>query len=165
MTDRALLAAQQWKTQRPDIDPFPMQVLGRFGELAQLITRDYINPFFARYELHPGEFDVLATLRRSGEPFALTPTALYEAAMISSGGMTNRLDRLERAELIERRKHPFDRRGTLVALTDKGRMLIDEMLAPHVENERQVLAALTDVEQHQLDQLLGKLIAGLSKGV
>jgi DNA-binding MarR family transcriptional regulator len=140
-----------------------MQVLGRFGELAQLITRDYINPFFARYGLHPGEFDVLATLRRSGEPFALTPTALYEAAMISSGGMTNRLDRLERAELIERRKHPTDRRGTLVALTDKGRSLIDEMLAPHIENEQRVLAPLTEAEQRQLDELLGKLTRCLSK--
>jgi DNA-binding MarR family transcriptional regulator len=164
MTDRAMRAAEQWHQERPDIDTFPMQVLGRMGEATQVIMRDYINPFFARYHLHPGEFDVLATLRRSGEPCALTPTALYEAAMISSGGMTNRLDRLEQAELIERRKNPHDRRGTLVALTPKGRVLIDDMLKPHVENEQRVLAGLTEAEQRQLDHLLGKLISGLDSG-
>mgnify|MGYP002040674793 CR=1 FL=1 len=117
MQDRAQLAAEQWREQRPDLDSFAMAVIGRLGELSQVISRDHLLPFFASHGLQAGEFDVLATLRRAGEPFALMPTALYESAMISSGGMTSRIDRLEKAGLIERRKHPSDRRGILVALT------------------------------------------------
>jgi DNA-binding MarR family transcriptional regulator len=99
------------------MDTSAMQLVGQLGTVAQLMARDWLNPLFAEHGLQPGEFDVLATLRRSGAPHALTPTALYEAAMLSSGGMTNRIDRLEAAGLIERRKHPTDRRGVLVALT------------------------------------------------
>ena len=156
--DRAALAALQWRRERPDIDPFPMEVIGRLTELAQVLTRDRLNPFFASFGLQNGEFDVLATLRRSGPPFALTPTVLYEAAMISSGGMTARIDRLEKAGLIERRKHPTDRRGTLVALTDKGKTLIDDMLPAHVANEQAMLANLTGEEQIALNGLLAKLL-------
>lgn len=163
MADRAATASAQWRRERPDIDPFPMEVLGRLFEAAEAISRDRINPLFARFKLQPGEFDVLATLRRSGEPYALTPTALYETLMISSGGMTNRIDRLEKAEFIERRKHPTDRRGTLVALTDRGKVLIDELLAIHVENECAILSALSDAEQNTLNNLLAKLLAALSK--
>ena len=162
MVDRAEQAAAQWQRERPDLDAFPMQVLGRLLEAGQLLSRDHLNPLFARFGLHPGEFDVLATLRRSGSPFTLTPTSLYEALMVSSGGMTNRIDRLERAGFIERQKHPTDRRGTLVALTQDGLTLIDELMALHVENERRVLATLDEAEQRQLDQLLRKLILGMA---
>ncbi|PKU24702.1 MarR family winged helix-turn-helix transcriptional regulator [Telmatospirillum siberiense] len=162
MTDRAAVAADQWRKERPDIDPFPMELLGRLAEAALVIGRDRLNPLFARFHLQPGEFDVLATLRRSGEPCALTPTELYGVLMISSGGMTSRIDRLERAGLIERRRHPTDRRGTLVALTADGRRLIDELVVHHVENERSVLSCLSEVEQRDLDGLLAKLLAGLS---
>src|SRR5438128_2344827 len=139
MADRAELAFMQWRKERPEIDPFPMAVLGRLAEAAHLIMRDRVGPLFARFGLQPGEFDALATLRRSGAPFALTPTALYEAAMMSSGGMTSRIDRLEKAGLVERLTHPTDRRGTLVALTAKGRALIDEAVEAHVANEKEVL--------------------------
>ena len=159
--DRAAQAVAQWQRERPDIDAFPMEVLGRLAELAQVVLRDRLNPVFAEFGLQQGEFDVLATLRRSGAPYALTPTALCEAAMISSGGMTARIDRLEKAGLIERRKHPSDRRGTLVALTRKGSALIDALLPRHIEAERQVLAPLTEDEQRILNRLLAKLIAGL----
>lgn len=162
MTDRATAASAQWRRERPDLDPFPMEVLGRLFEAAQAIGRERINPLFARFQLQPGEFDVLATLRRSGEPYALTPTALYEALMISSGGMTNRIDRLETARLIERRKHPTDRRGTLVALSDRGKAVIDEILTIHIDNERAALSALTETEQKTLNDLLAKLLKGLS---
>ena len=77
MVDRAEQAAAQWQRERPDLDAFPMQVLGRLLEAGQLLSRDHLNPLFARFGLHPGEFDVLATLRRSGSPFTLTPTSLY----------------------------------------------------------------------------------------
>lgn len=164
MQDRAQLAAEQWQQERPDLDGFSMAVIGRLGELSQVIGRDHLLPFFAEHGLQAGEFDLLATLRRSGEPYALMPTALYESAMISSGGMTSRIDRLEKAGLIERHKHPTDRRGILVALTPSGYELIDSMLSAHVDNLQRVLAALSDEEKQQLHALTGKLLANLQSG-
>ncbi|ACT07324.1 transcriptional regulator, MarR family [Dickeya chrysanthemi Ech1591] len=161
MTTRADNAYEQWQRERPDIDPFPMQLLGRLFEASLRLERDHLNPLFARFGLRPGEFDVLATLRRSGAPYALTPTQLYETLMMSSGGMTNRIDRLEQAEWVARQSNPQDRRGTLVTLTEKGLALMETLLTLHVENERQLLASLDDEEQHQLNQLLRKLLAGL----
>lgn len=158
---RARFAAEQWQRELPQLDTRAMQVVGQLGTVAQLMARDWLNPLFAGHGLQPGEFDVLATLRRSGAPFALTPTALYEAAMLSSGGMTNRIDRLEKAGLIERQKHPTDRRGVLVALTSEGRELIDKLVLLHVANEQRMLAPLTAREQTQLGQLLDKLLQGM----
>ena len=140
-----------------------MQLVGQLGTVAQLMARDWLNPLFAEHGLQPGEFDVLATLRRSGAPYSLMPTALYEAAMLSSGGMTNRIDRLEAAGLIERQKHPTDRRGVLVALTPKGLALIDKLVLLHVENERAMLSPLSADEQRQLDALLAKLLQGMAQ--
>jgi DNA-binding MarR family transcriptional regulator len=162
MADRAAIAAGQWRNERPDLDTFPMEVLGRLQEVALVISRDRLTPLFASFNLQPGEFDVLATLRRSGKPYALTPTELYEFLMISSGGMTSRIDRLEKNGFIKRRKHPTDRRGTLVVLTTAGKALIDDLLDRHVENERAVLSALNADEQRRLNNLLAKLLAGLS---
>lgn len=159
--DAASAAAEQWRKERPDIDPFPMELLGRLGEIVLLIMRDRLTPFFMEHGLQSGEFDVLATLRRSGAPYELTPTRLYESAMLSSGGMTARIDRLEREGLVERRRHPTDRRGVLVALTPIGVSLIDKMLAQHVENERIALAGLTVAEQQQFNALSIKLLGGL----
>jgi len=159
--DRAAFAVEQWRKQRPELDTSGMLLLGRLGEAAQLIARDHLNPLFARYGLQPGEFDVLATLRRSGAPYRLTPTVLYEAAMISSGSMTNRLDRLEKQGLVQRVPNPEDGRGTLVELSDAGLALIDEAVGAHVENQRQVLCALSGAEQEQLAGLLEKLLANL----
>jgi len=159
--DRADVAIKQWAQERPDLPSLPMAVFGRLSEAAEVVMRDHLNPLFADAGLQPGEFDVLATLRRSGDPYMLSPTRLYEAAMISSGGMTNRLDRLERAGLIERRPDPGDRRGKLIALTPAGRRLIDETLTRHVANEEQLLSVLTAAEQEKLNALLRKLIAGL----
>lgn len=151
----------QWQKERPDLDVRPMAVFGRLSYAAFVVARDKLNPLFAQFGLQHGEFDVLATLRRSGEPFALTPTALYEATMVTSGAMTSRLDRLERAGLIARAPHPQDRRGVIVQLTDKGRILIDEAVTAHVANEHQLLSVLTHDEQDQLALLLEKLIKGL----
>jgi DNA-binding MarR family transcriptional regulator len=159
--DRADVAIEQWAKERPDLPSLPMAVLGRLSEAAERVMRDHLNPLFAGVGLQPGEFDVLATLRRSGDPYMLSPTRLYEALMISSGGMTNRLDRLERAGLIERRPDPNDRRGKLIALTAAGRRVIDETITRHVANEEQLLSGLTTAEQERLNALLRKLIAGL----
>ncbi|WP_027061796.1 MarR family winged helix-turn-helix transcriptional regulator [Mesorhizobium loti] len=160
--DRAAKAIEQWKRERPDLDVSPMGVLGRLNEASSLIARDRLAPLFARFGLQAGEFDVLATLRRSGQPYALTPTALYEATMVTSGAMTNRLDRLEKAGLILRAPHPNDRRGIVVQLTEKGLALIDEALTAHVANEHEILAGLSNAEQETLALLLGKLIGTLS---
>lgn len=156
--DRASRAVDQWNRERPDLDVSTMRVLGRLGECALVITRDRINPLFAQFGLQPGEFDVLATLRRSGKPYALTPTALYEDAMISSGSMTNRIDRLEQAGLVSRKANPGDGRATLVMLTRQGLKRIDEALLAHLRNQAEVLSPLTAAEQEQLGDLLGKLL-------
>ena len=147
--DRAAFAIEQWRQQLPELDTDGMLLLGRLGEAAQLIARDHLNPLFAEFGLQPGEFDVLATLRRSGAPFRLTPTVLYEAAMISSGSMTNRLDRLEKQGLVQRMPNPEDGRGSLVGLSEAGL------------NQRRVLSGLSASEQEQLAGLLEKLLASL----
>ncbi len=159
--DRADIAIEQWSRERPDLPALPMAVFGRLSEAAERVMRDHMNPLFAEAGLRPGEFDVLATLRRSGPPYMLTPTRLYEATMISSGGMTNRLDRLEAAGLVERRPDPNDRRGKLIGLTASGRRLIDDTIAKHVGNEVQLLSALSTPEQLKLNALLRKLIGAL----
>jgi DNA-binding MarR family transcriptional regulator len=159
--DRAAIAVEQWARERPDLPSVPMEIFGRLSDAAERVMRDHMNPLFAEAGLRPGEFDVLATLRRSGKPYMLSPTRLYETTMISSGGMTDRLDRLERAGLVERRPDPNDRRGKLIALTDAGKRVIDETIGRHVANEEKLLSALTRGEQEKLNALLKKLIAVL----
>jgi DNA-binding MarR family transcriptional regulator len=159
--DRAENAVKQWARERPDLPSLPMELFGRLADASERVMRDHMNPLFAEAGLQPGEFDVLATLRRSGEPYLLSPTRLYGAAMISSGGMTDRLDRLERAGLVERRPDPNDRRGKLVALTDSGKRVIDKAVGRHVANEIRLLSVLSPAEQTKLNALLKKLITGL----
>jgi DNA-binding MarR family transcriptional regulator len=159
--DRADVAIDQWARERPDLSPLPMAIFGRLSDATERVMRDHMNPLFATMGLQPGEFDVLATLRRSGEPYRLSPTQLYEALMVSSGGMTNRLDRLEKAEWVQRHPDPHDRRGKLIALTDKGKQLIDDALGRHVASEVRLLSKLSRSEQESLNALLRKLVAVL----
>ena len=159
--DRADVAVEQWARERPDLPALPMAIFGRLADAAARVTHDHMDPLFAKSGLQRGEFDVLATLRRSGDPYMLSPTQLYEALMISSGGMTNRLDRLERAGLVERRPDPNDRRGKLIALSRAGRRVVDEMIGRVVADEERLLSVLTRAEREQLNALLKKLIAGL----
>ena len=154
-------SVRQRAREQPDLYALPMVLFGRLLNAAERVMREHMAPLFAEAGLQPGEYDVLATLRRSGAPHMLSPTQLYEALTISSGGMTNRLDRLEQAGLVERRPDPGDRRGKLIALTDKGRDVIDETIGRHVANEERLLKVLTPVEQEQLSALLMKLISGL----
>jgi DNA-binding MarR family transcriptional regulator len=159
--NRVKLAIAQWQQEMPDLDLLPMEVVGYLKTTHQL-AQERLQTFFKEYGLQAGEFDVLATLRRSGPPYRLGPTQLFETLMISSGGMTSRLDRLEKAGLIARSPNPEDRRGTLVSLTDKGMALMDEMIPHHVENEARMLAALSREEQQALSKLLSKLLKGLA---
>ncbi len=157
---RAARAVEQWRKERPDLDVSPMAVLGALSEASNL-SRERLTPVFARYGLQSGEFDVLATLRRSGAPYALTPTALYEATMVTSGAITARLDRLEKAGLVSRAPHPADRRGVIVQLTENGKALIDEAVTAHVANEHQILSGLTHDERETLADLLARLVRSL----
>jgi DNA-binding MarR family transcriptional regulator len=159
--DRAELAARQWAQERPDLPLLPIETVGRLMDAAARVIRDHMNPLLAEAGLNVGEFDVLTPLRRSGEPYTLSPTQLYEGAMISSGAMTNRLDRLERAGLVERRPDPIDRRGKQIALTPDGKRVIDDLIGPMAALEAQLLSVLTPTEQTTLNTLLKKLLTGL----
>jgi DNA-binding MarR family transcriptional regulator len=154
----AILA--QWSRERPDVDVTALGVLGRLFRVAQLADVALARGI-SDYELQPGWFDPLAALRRSGRPFELSPTQLLATTMLSSGGMTKRLDRLEEAGLVVRRPDPADRRGTLVSLTPKGKAAVDAALVTHVANEERLLQPLSITERRTLDGLLRQLLAGL----
>jgi DNA-binding MarR family transcriptional regulator len=151
---------EQWRSVRPDLDLTAMGVVGRLGRLAA-IGGKLVNATLVDHELNVGEFDVLAALRRAGPPHRLTPTKLSRALMLSSGAMTNRIDRLEDAGLVERLEDPDDRRGVLVGLTRSGLARVDAAVTAHVANEAKILAALTRSEQAQLSALLRKLLVDL----
>ncbi|QUY44661.1 MarR family winged helix-turn-helix transcriptional regulator [Acaryochloris marina] len=152
----------QWQRERPDLDVSPMGTIGRMTRLAKHL-KGAIGATFAQFDLNPGEFDVLATLRRSGQPYQLSPTRLYHAMMVTSGTMTHRIDCLEQAELVKRIPDPNDRRGTLIQLTDKGFTLIEKTLEAHVANEHLLLSVLEPSEIDSLTQLLRKLLDSFEK--
>jgi DNA-binding MarR family transcriptional regulator len=154
------LITAQWRLERPDLDPAPMGVVGRISRIAALAQRE-LDRVFARYGLSGGDFDVLATLRRSGAPHRLTPGALSRSTMVTTGGMTKRLDRLEELGLIRREPDPHDRRGRLIALTDRGRTLIDTAVEAHLHNEERLLAGLSAAKREQLARLLRELLLAL----
>lgn len=147
----------QWTRERPDLDLGPMATFGRLGRLVAHTTRAIEGVFTAR-GLTLGEFDVLAALRRTGEPYVMRPTELARTLMLSPAGMTNRLDRLESAGLVERTNDPDDRRSQLVVLTDAGRATIDDAVVDHVANEARLLDPLTKTERAALDRALRSLL-------
>jgi len=153
----------QWKRERPDLDVAALGLMGRLLRAAQLADVE-LGRGFAQHDLQPGWFDLLAALRRAGTPFELNPTQLMATTMLSSGGMTKRLDRLEDAGLVQRRPDPSDRRGTLVGLTKQGRELVDAALVTHVGKEERLLQPLSASERRALDELLRKLLVGLDSG-
>jgi DNA-binding MarR family transcriptional regulator len=156
--DSVDLMFEQWARERPDLDLFPLGVIGRLSR----ISRHYelkIEETLAKYGLNGPAFYVLAALRRSGHPYRLSPTELYSSLLVSSGAMTNRIDRLQAAGFVRRVPDPDDGRAVQVALTSKGRRLIDFALEGHNANERRLLQALTNDELQTLAALLRRLLA------
>lgn len=159
-TDAVDRITAQWRTERPDLDSSPMEVIGRITRASVLIQRE-LERVFALHGLAGGDFDVLATLRRSGTP--VTPGELSRSTMVTTGGMTKRLDRLESLGLIRRQPDPNDRRGRLIALTDVGRALCDRAVEAHLENEERLLAELPVAKREQLAALLRELLIALDE--
>ena len=148
----------QWNRERPELDVSPMALIGRLGRLRAKIAREQ-DKVFARFGLNSAGFDVLATLRRHGTPYALSPGALMDSMMITSGTVTNRIDQLEKAGLVSREVNPDDRRSMIVALTPQGLMLIDEAVTAHVENQHRLVAHLSAEERAAFDDLARTFLA------
>jgi len=150
----------QWLAQRPDLDVGPMQVLSRVTRLAKHLDIARRSAF-ASHGLETWEFDVLSALRRVGPPFQLTPGALLRATLVTSGTMTNRIDRLTEAGLVHREPDPRDRRGVLVTLSDEGRARVDAALEDLLSGERMLLAGLDDAQRASLSALLRTVLVPL----
>ncbi len=155
--DHVDFVIEQWHDERPDIDPSPMAVIGRLVRLNAIISNE-LQQVFSQYELNLGEFDVLATLLRSGKPYALMPNNLFKSLMLSSGAMTNRIDRLESKNLVQRRPDSADRRSIIVSLTPEGLDLINIVISHHVNKGSELLSGLSKDEQETIAGLLKKLL-------
>jgi DNA-binding MarR family transcriptional regulator len=153
---------RQWREMRPDLDPTPIGVLGRLHR-AYLRYQTLANRLFERYGLNAASFDVLVTLRRAGPPYQMSARDLGAISMLSSAGVTLRLDRLEQAGLIVRERDREDRRVVHSRLTTQGFALIDRILAEHLANEREMLAGLSEHEVGQLSDLLRVLERSLEQ--
>ena len=157
MRDEVDHLIEAWKRERDDLDLRPMQVLSRVSRLSHHLDRAR-RQAFAEHDLESWEFDVLAALRRAGAPYQLSPGRLIRETLVTSGTMTNRVDRLAGRGLVERSPDPHDRRGVLVQLTPAGRRSVDGALAGLLERERELLAGLDSSDQLRLADLLRELV-------
>lgn len=160
MRDAVDQIVNQWESVRPDIDASPMAVVGRLSRASRLLEQR-VQKYFASHGVESWEFDVLATLRRSGSPYTLTPGELVKTAMIGSAALTNRVDRLVAKKLATREVDPTNRRRVLITLTPAGLDLVDRVVEGHYANEDRLLAALEPAERRQLIELLRKLLISL----
>lgn len=151
--DRVARIQEEWRRERPDLDTSPQGVIGRLHRLADRLSEE-LRLVYDAYGLGEGEFDVLCALRRAGEPYERAPGELAAHTMVTTGAMTKRIDRLERAGLVTRRRSSDDQRGRIVALTRPGRELIDRAFTDHMRNERRLLDLLTPAESASLETLL-----------
>ncbi|MDH6116193.1 MarR family transcriptional regulator [Kitasatospora sp. GAS204B] len=159
-TDHVDLVLAEWARQRPDLDVSPMAVMGRLKRLGRLVDAE-LKRTFAAHGLDPAAFDVLATLRRSDPPHRLTPAELMRAAMVTSGAVSQRLEKLEERGLVSRRPSATDGRVVHVELTEAGRELVDRVLPDHLATERRLLAALGGPERGALADTLRALLLAL----
>ncbi|WP_375423382.1 MarR family winged helix-turn-helix transcriptional regulator [uncultured Friedmanniella sp.] len=155
--DEVDVVVEAWARERPDLDVNPMRVLSRVTRLARHLDRQRAAAFSA-HDLEPWEFDVLAALRRAGSPNQLSPGQLSRETMVTSGTMTNRVDRLAARGLVHRELHPDDKRGVLVRLTDAGQAAVDAALADLLAAEQRLLAGLDADDQQQLASALRRLL-------
>ncbi len=153
---------EQWARERPDLDASPMLVIGRLQRLAHLLD-GRLRPPFAAADLANGDFDVLAALRRAGEPFQARPTDLSRSLLVTTGAITKRLDRLQATGLVERESADGDGRGKTVRLTPLGLETTDRLIGVHLANERRLVGALTEQEREHLQELLGRLAESLER--
>lgn len=160
MADHVDRVVAQWGVQRPDLDVSAMAVIGRLSRSAQLISGE-LRRTFSEHDLDASSFDVLATLRRSAPPHRLTPGELMRSSMVTSGAITQRLDRLQARGLVARTPNELDGRGVLVALTDDGRALIDQALPDHIDTENRLLAGLSPAQRDALADALRNLLESL----
>ncbi|HET9894713.1 MAG TPA: MarR family transcriptional regulator [Streptosporangiaceae bacterium] len=152
-----------WRAERPDLDLEPLQVLSRISRLARHLDRAR-RAAFAAHDLEAWEFDVLSALRRQGPPYQLSPGALLRATLVTSGTMTNRIDRLTEAGLVARHPDPLDKRGVLVQLTDQGKAVADAALADLLDHEHRLLGGLGAGQRDELAQLLRVLLTPFDSG-
>ena len=156
-TDEVDHLVTAWQRERPDLDVSPLEVLSRVSRLARHLDLARGQAFDA-HRLETWEFDVLAALRRSGAPYELSPGRLLQQTLVTSGTMTNRIDRLAAARLVERRPDPHDRRGVIVRLTEAGRTRVDAALTDLLVQEREILAGLGPAERTALADMLRMLV-------
>lgn len=159
-TDEVDELVQAWRRERTDLDLAPVEVFSRISRLSRLLDRARRDAFTAQ-EIEPWEFDVLAALRRAGKPYRLSPGQLLRETMVTSGTMTNRIDRLGERGLVERSPDPHDRRGVLVGLTAAGKRAVDGAFETLIDSERELLAELSAAERRDLAGLLKRLMKPL----
>lgn len=162
-TDATAAIVDQWKRECPDLDATPMLVIGRLFRLTNTLDQR-LRPPFAAAGLGNGDFDVLAALRRSGKPYALTAGELSRTVLVTTGAITKRIDRLEARGLVSRSVTETDSRGRLITLTGEGIELAGELIAAHLANQRLLLAGLSGEEQAQLAGLLERFTSTLAAG-
>ena len=157
MRDEVDRLVEAWQRERPDLDLRPMAVLSRVTRLGHHLDRAR-RQAFAEHAIESWEFDVLAALRRAGTPYELSPGRLLRETLVTSGTMTNRVDRLAARGLVERLPDPRDRRGVLVRLTEAGRRTVDGALDGLLRREEALLAGLDATDQQELAGLLRTLV-------
>lgn len=159
-TDSITAFIADWQRERPDLDPWPLGIFGRSSRIdAHFLKR--ADSWLSQLGLSWETFSLIAALRRSGKPYELNPTELQRQSLLTSGAMTNRIDRVEALGLVERRPDTNDRRGVIVRLTPAGRALADKAITVHFSQSAEVLGTLNRREREQLDQLLAKLLNSL----
>jgi len=158
--DRVAEIQQEWRRERPDLDPSPQGVIGRLHLIALELTERLVA-VYGDFDLNEGEFDVLATLRRAGAPFERAAGELADHTLVTTGGLTKRVDRLEARGLVERRVEASDARKRLVRLTPEGRDVIDRAIAAHLANEQRLLDDLGTVDAATLEPILTRWLRAL----
>lgn len=154
---------EQWRRERPDLDPAPQGVIGRLHRLADRL-RDELITVYREHGLGEGDFDVLASLRRTGAPFELPAGELARHTMVTTGAMTKRVDRLEAAGLVTRTPDASDGRGRRIALTERGRELIDAAFSDHIANEQRLVGMLPASDRETLARILKQWLGALEEG-